>query len=86
MDLRIQPTPKGDELNYTIKITPAGGSEAAGVVPKFVLYPRTATGEPSRSASMNGKPVTGFTDTALVIPKPPRDREIRVTVKTRQEP
>jgi hypothetical protein len=82
LDLRIQPTPKGDELNYTIKITPRGDQKQRELS-RIVLYPRTATGKPTASASVNGKAVTGFTDTAVVITRPPRGKEIRVGVKTR---
>jgi hypothetical protein len=83
VDLRIQPTPKGDQLSYTIKITPRGDQKQRELS-RIVLYPRTATGRAIASASIDGKPASGFTDTALVIPKPPRDREIRVTVRTAQ--
>ena len=83
VDLRIQPTPKGDQLSYTIKITPRGDQKERGLA-KIVLYPRTATGRAIDSVTVDGKRASGFTDTALVIPKPPRDREIRVTVRTAQ--
>jgi hypothetical protein len=83
VDLRIQPTPKGDELNYTIKISPQGDQKKRELS-KIVLYPRTATGRAIASATVNGKPAIGFTDTVLVIPAPSRDREIEVTVKTSQ--
>ena len=82
LDLRIQPTPKGDELNYTIKVTPRGDQKQRELS-RIVLYPRTATGKPIASASVNGKAVTGFTDTAVVITRPPRGKEIRVGIKTR---
>jgi hypothetical protein len=83
VDLRIQPTPKGDQLSYTIKITPRGDQKERELA-KIVLYPRTATGRAIDSVSVDGKPASGFTDTALIIPKPPRDREIRVTVRPAQ--
>jgi hypothetical protein len=83
VDLQIQPTPKGDQLSYTIKITPRGDQKQRELS-RIVLYPRTATGRAIASASIDGKPASGFTDTALVIPKPPRGREIRVTVHTAQ--
>ena len=83
VDLKIQPTPAGDQLSYTMKITPRGDQKQRELA-KIVLYPRTANGRAIGSASVDGKPATGFTDTALVIPKPPRDREIQVTVSTRQ--
>ena len=70
---------------YTMKITPRGDQKQRELS-RIVLTPRTATGRAIDSASIDGKRVTGFTDTALVIPKPPRNREIRVTVNTRQEP
>ena len=76
------PRRQGDQLSYTIKITPRGDQKQRELA-KIVLYPRTATGQAIASASVDGKLVTGFTDTALVIPKPPRDREIRVTVLTK---
>jgi hypothetical protein len=83
VDLRIQPTPKGDQLSYTMKITPRGDQKQRELA-KIVLYPRTATGRAIASVSVDGKPASGFTDAAFVIPKPPRDREIRVTVHTAQ--
>lgn len=83
VDLRIQPTPKGDELNYTIQIRPQGDQKERELS-KIVLYPRTATGRAISSASVNGKPAGEFTDTTLIIPGPSRDQEIRVTVKTTQ--
>ena len=83
VDLRIQPTPRGDQLSYTIKITPQGDQKQRELS-RIVLYPRTPTGRAIASASIDGKPASGFTDTALVISKPPRDREIRVTVRTAQ--
>jgi hypothetical protein len=85
VDLKIQPTPKGEQLSYTMKITPRGDQKQRELS-RIVLYPRTARGQAIASASINGKRVTAFTDTALVISKPRRDREIRVTVNTRQEP
>jgi len=81
LDLRIRPTPGGDQLNYTVKIT-SQGDQKKRELSKIVLYPRTATGRAIASARVNGRLTTTFTDAALVIPKPARDREIRVTVKT----
>jgi len=85
LDLKIQPTPKGDELNYTIQLIPRG-DQAQRELSKIVLYPRTAAGQPIGAATVDGKRVTGFTDAALVIPRPARGREIQVAVKTRLEP
>jgi hypothetical protein len=83
VDLTIQPTPKGDRLDYAIKLSPRG-DQRQRELSRIVLYPRTATGRAIASASVDGKPVSGFTDSALVIPKPPRDKEIEVTVRTAQ--
>lgn len=83
VDLTIQPTPKGDRLDYAIKLSPRGDQQQRELS-RIVLYPRTATGRAIASASVDGKPVSGFTDSALVIPKPPRDKEIEVTVRTAQ--
>jgi hypothetical protein len=81
VDLRIQPTPKGDQLTYALRITPRGDQKQRELS-RIVLYPRTVRGQAIASASIDDKPASGFTDTALVIPKPPRDREVRVTVHT----
>ena len=81
LDLKIQPTPKGDQLDYTIKLSPRGDQKQRELF-RMVLYPRTATGQPITHASVDGKAVTSFTDTALVISRPPRGKEIRVTVRT----
>jgi hypothetical protein len=83
LDLTIQPTPAGDRLDYTIKLTPRGDQKHRELS-RIILYPRTATGQPIASASVNHKPVSAFTDTALVIPTPPRSKELRVTITTAQ--
>ena len=85
LDLKIRPAREGDELNYTIKLSPRGDQQQRELS-RMVLYPRTLTGQAIAQASVDGKPVTAFTDAALVIPQPPRGREIQVTVKTRPQP
>ena len=84
LDLTIRPTPKGDRLDYTIKLSPRGDQKKRDFS-RIVLYPRTARGQPIAEVGVDGKATRSFTDTALVIPKPPRGKEIRVCVKTRPE-
>jgi len=81
LDLRIQPTAAGDELNYIVKLTPRGDQRKRNVS-KIVLYPRTATGRAIASVTVNGKPTSAFTDTVVIIPKPPRGREYSIVVTT----
>jgi hypothetical protein len=82
LDLRIQPTRAGDQLNYGFRITPRG-DQAQRELSRLVLYPRSADGRPIDAVSVDGKPATAFTDAAVIIPGPARGREIQVTVKLR---
>ena len=46
-----------------------------------MLYPRTVNGRPIAEVQIDGKAVHQFTSDAIVIPTPPRDREISIGVK-----
>ncbi len=85
LDLRIQPAREGAELNYTLQLTPCG-DQARRDLSRIVLYVRTPAGQKIESASVDGMPVSSFADTALVIPRPSRGKEIRVAVKAQSEP
>ena len=82
LDLTIQPTLKGDQLTYQLKIRPKG-DQAQRDLERLVLYPRTAKGAPIASATVDGQAVSGFTDRALLIPRPPRNHEIQIQIQTR---
>jgi hypothetical protein len=48
-----------------------------------LIYLRTVTGKATPSASVNGKRVASIAYAAVVIPKPPQGKEIRVAATVR---
>jgi hypothetical protein len=82
VDLAIQPTRNGEHLTYKLKINPKGDQDRRELS-KIVLYPRTAGGRPIAQVNVDGTPASSFTDRTVVIPRPPRGKEIDISVKTR---
>ncbi len=79
LDLSIQPDPAGARIDYRIHIRPQG-DQADRELSRLVLSARTPTGRRISNVLVDGRPSTAFTDQTIIIPQPPRNREILVQV------
>jgi hypothetical protein len=77
LDLTIQPDPEGGRIDYRIRIAPRG-DQARRELTRIVLSPRVPEGRGVAGMTVDGNLSNSFTDGVVVIPNPPRDRELKV--------
>jgi hypothetical protein len=79
LDLKIQPSPDGQTLDYTFSITPKGDQTKRNLE-KIILSPRAATGGAIQKVQVNGKDVGTFTRDQIILVKPKCNQTIKVHV------
>ena len=79
LDLKIQPSPDGQTIDYSFSITPQGDQNKRKLE-KVILFPRTASGRAIQDVQLNGKSITSFTRDAIVIPQPAQGREFKIHI------
>ena len=80
LDLKIEPRPDGNVIDYTIRITPKG-DQANRPLEKIVLYPRIPGGKAIGKVTLDGKDLRSFTRDTVILPSPVRGREMRISVQ-----
>jgi len=80
LDLKIEPRPDGQVIDYTIRITPRG-DQASRPFEKIVLYPRVPGGKAISKVTRDGKDLQEFTRDTVILASPLREKEIRVSIQ-----
>lgn len=78
-DLALNITSQLDTVEYAITIAPKG-DQMQRALDKLLLYPRVAEGRAIRNVLVNNAETASFTNDVVIVPKPERNREIRVRV------
>ena len=82
LDLKIEPRPTGNAIDYTIRLTPKG-DQIDRPLEQIVLYPRVPTGRAIRKVTLDGKDVREFTRDTVILALPKRDAEMHLSIQTR---
>ena len=81
LDLKIEPRPTGNLIEYTVRVVPKG-DQANRPLDRIVLYPRTPSGRAIRNVTLDGRVIREFTRDTVIIASPKRDAEMHVSVQT----
>ena len=81
LDLKIEPRPDGNAIDYTIRLTPQG-DQRTRPLERIVLYPRIPGGRAIAKVTVDGKELREFTRDTVIYAAPPRDATICLSVET----